>query len=217
MPVKVGLKHIERWNESLENQVLRYESEPIRKGEIVFYGPSHFTRWSERWGFTPLREAVLGKSGAQCCINRGFGSSCSEHQLYYYPRMVRPLEPSVLVYYCFGNGAAFGYTHEETWEIAQRVIAYAQADFPGIRIYICGLGGSPGMSDETRARKVQENSYIVDFVKNNPNCFYINILDCEPLNSPDVFVADGVHYNEKGYRLFAEFFREQLKDELDRF
>ena len=98
MPVRVGLKHIDIWNDSMEKAVQAYEQEPIEKGQIVFYGPSNFTRWSAKYGHIPLREALLGKSGRPCAFNRGFGSSCSEHQLYYYPRMVRPLEPSVLVY-----------------------------------------------------------------------------------------------------------------------
>ena len=67
MPVKVGLKVIEIWNSSMEKEVLRYEEEPIEKGKIVFYGPSNFTRWKrEKWGMTPLSEAVVGKSGAKC-------------------------------------------------------------------------------------------------------------------------------------------------------
>ena len=110
MPVKVGLKVIELWNSSMEDQVSEYEKENAEKGQIVFYGPSYFTRWSEKWKMIPLKDAVKGKSGAQCCINRGFGSSCSEHQLYYYPRMVRALEPKVLVYASHANGASFGYS-----------------------------------------------------------------------------------------------------------
>ena len=40
MSIKVGLKHIEIWNDSMEKAVCKYEEEPIHKGEIVFYGPS---------------------------------------------------------------------------------------------------------------------------------------------------------------------------------
>ena len=78
MPVKVGLKFIEIWKSSMEEAVCEYEKEPLQKRKIVFYGPSYFTRWSEKWDMIPLREAVKGKSGAECCINRGFGSSCEE-------------------------------------------------------------------------------------------------------------------------------------------
>ena len=97
MPVKVGLKYIEIWKDSMENAVCNYEKEPIVTDQIVFYGPSYFTRWSPKYGMRPLREDLVGKSGAPCVINRGFGSSCPEHQLYYYPRLIRPLAPRVLV------------------------------------------------------------------------------------------------------------------------
>ena len=77
--IKVGLRYIEQWKESLENQVLAYEREEAEKGQIVFYGPSNFTRWSAKWGVTPLRDELLGASGNPCVLNRGFGSSCPEH------------------------------------------------------------------------------------------------------------------------------------------
>ena len=123
MSVKIGLKYIDIWNDSMEQAVCEYEKEEIKTGGIVFYGPSNFTRWGEKYGHRPLKDDLLGSSGAQCCINRGFGSSCPEHQLYYYHRMIRPLAPKVLVYSPFGNSRAFGYTTEATFELAQRVVA----------------------------------------------------------------------------------------------
>jgi hypothetical protein len=217
MPVKVGLRFIEIWKSDLEKEVVRYEEENAPKGQIVFYGPSNFTRWGERWGMTPLREEIVGKSGAPCAINRGFGSSCSEHHLYYYSRMIRPLEPKVLVYSCYGNSESFGYTLEETWEIAQRVIAYALTDFPDIHVYICGANVRANMSDAERAKRRECNSWAREFAEKTPNCFYLDTLDYAPLNDPDIFVSDGVHFNQEGYHRYAEFFRQALKDELERF
>ena len=99
MPVYIkDLKFIDKWGESLENQVLAYEKEPLRKGEIVFYGPSNFTRWkTAKYGNPDLREAIVGESGAPCCINRGFGSSCSEQEDPK-PRLMQqgaPLSPTI--------------------------------------------------------------------------------------------------------------------------
>lgn len=70
MPVKVGLQFIEGWKESMEDEVLAYEKEPVVKGQIVCYGPSNFTRWSAKWGNTPISEMLPGKSGKPCVINR---------------------------------------------------------------------------------------------------------------------------------------------------
>jgi len=220
MPVRVGLQYIEKWNSSMEDAVRKYEQEPLEKGQIVFYGASNFTRWGRgtRWDHKPLREVMLGKSGKPCAVNRGFGSSNAEHQLYYYPRMVRPLEPKVLVYSPFGNYRGFGYSLEEVWELAQRVIMYALTDFPGIQIYItCGQWHVKDNVEEATARAEKTKALVQEFVANTPNCHLVNVFDHEPLRDPEIFVEDGVHYNQKGYDLYADFFKEVLKEELDRF
>ena len=219
MPVKIGLKHIDLWNESLEKQVQKYEEETVEPGQIVFYGPSNFTRWGAKWGHRPLREDLVGKSGKACCVNRGFGSSCPEHQLYYYDRMVRPLAPSVLVYNCTnGNGGLFGYTWEESWEISQRVIAYALTDFPDLHIYLEGAGISPkGKELGQIEERIKQNAVLQEFAANTPRVFYVDKMSYTPLHCDDNFVADGVHFNQDGYDIYADFYREVLKDELKRF
>ena len=218
MPVKVGLQYIDIWKESMEEVVCEKEKEEYPEGQIVFYGSSSFTRWSSKYGFMPLRQALLGKSGAECCVNRGFGSSCSEHQLYYYPRMIRPLKPKVLVYTCYGNGGSFGYSLEEIWEIAQRVITYALTDFPGIHIYLCGPGNTKRQTEADLEKKRRFAEMEKEFAEKTENVFFLDLLNYEPIRSrKDIYVEDGVHFNAEGYQLFGEMFREMLKEELDRY
>ncbi len=217
MPVRVGLQYIEKWKSSMEKEVLKYEEEPIQKGQIVFYGPSNFTRWSAKYHHTPLSEAIVGKSGKACAINRGFGSSCAEHQLYYYPRMVRPLEPKVLVYSGFGNYRSFGYSVDEVWELVQRVVMYALTDFPGIHVYLCSAQHHRTDTEEAYPLYEKSNALMQEFCKNTPDCHYLNIYDYKPLQREDIFVEDGVHFNQKGYDLYKDFFMEALKKELDLF
>lgn len=216
MPVRIkDLKYIDKWGESLEKQVVAYEQEPIRKGEIVFYGSSMFTRWKEqKYGNPILREEIVGASGAPCCINRGFGSSCSEHMLYYYHRMVKPLEPRVLVCYFFGNYSIFGYTPEEAWEIGCRLIDYVRNDFPDIHIYLGGAHRSLNMTEEEETVKRLLNSWGEKFAEENENCFFANPFDEPFMERKDIFVADGGHFNRVGYGLYADFWRRALKEEL---
>jgi hypothetical protein len=217
MPVKVGLQYIDAWQESMEEQILAYEKEEVITGQIVFYGPSYFTRWSERFGMVPMREVLRGDSGAPCAINRGFGSSCAEHQLYYYPRAVRPLQPKVLVYSFTANGPSFGYTNEESWELAQRVVAWAECDFPGIHIYL--LGSYPprdarNLNDEQNARRLDDT--VRAFCAKKETRFF---LDAKPAfeNAPRDVFAEHIHFNQKGYDISGAFFREALKEELEKF
>ena len=218
MPVKVGLQYIDLWKESMEEVVCEKEKEQYPEGQIVFYGSSSFTRWSEKYGNLPLRKALLGKSGAECCVNRGFGSSCSEHQLYYYPRMIRPLRPKVLVYTCYGNGGSFGYSLEEIWELALRVIAYAQTDFPGIHIYLCSPNNTKNQTEEALEKKRRFAEIEKEFAEKTENVYFLDLLNYEPLKSrKDIYVEDNVHLNNEGYQIFADMFRKMLKEELDRY
>ena len=214
MPVRVGLQYIEQWKDSMENAVRKYEDEAAPCDQIVFYGPSYYTRWSEEWGHTPLRRVLLGKSGAECCLNRGFGSSCPEHQLYYYHRMIRPLAPRVLVYGSWGNSEAFGYSNEEAFELAQRVVMYALTDFPKLRVYISGAIATRGMDETKLARRMEYNEMLRKFAVETPRCTYFDPLSYAPLNADDIFIEDGVHYNQKGYSIFEDYYKEILKDEL---
>jgi len=218
MPVKVGLKHIEIWDESMEAEVLEYEKENPEKGQIVFYGPSYFTRWSKKWGEKPMREVLLGKSGKECVVNRGFGSTSSEHHLYYYPRMIKPLEPKVLVYCCaMGNGLAFGYSVDEIWEISQRVLAYAKTDFPDLQIYICGTLPKKDMKDSHIETRLSLDEKMRTYAKEHKDCHFIDIMGYAPMRSNDIFIEDGVHLNPHGYEIFTELFKEALRDELDNY
>lgn len=217
MSIKVGLRFIEKWGESLEKQVLRYEAENAPTGQIVFYGPSDFTRWSSHYGIKPLREVLLGKSGQPCAINRGFGSSCAEHQLYYYPRMVRPLAPSVLVYATMGNMAAFGYTPEETWALEERVLTYTRTDFPDCKLFVLGPNPRKTNTKERLEAASAHNALARAFAKATPNCVFFDPYEYTPLLDESLFVEDGVHFNQRGYDVYTAFFQNVLKDELAKF
>ena len=218
MSVKVGLKFIEKWKTDLEKQVCDYEAENAEPGQIVFYGPSNFTRWSTKYGMTPLREVLLGASGKPCCVNRGFGSTCPEHHLYYYHRMVKPLAPKILVYFPgIGNGLGFGYTIEEQWEMAQRVMVYAKTDFPDLKICLLGLNLYKASKGSRYEISKKFDSWLREFAEEMPDCRYISTSDYVPLHRDDIYVEDNVHYNQEGYRIYGDFFKEALKDELAQF
>lgn len=212
--IKVGLKFIEKWKTDLEKQVCDYEAQNSPKGQIVFYGPSNFTRWSAKYGMTPLAEALPGASGQPCCVNRGFGSTCSEHHLYYYTRMVKAIEPKVLVYSPgLGNGLGFGYTAQELWELAQRVMVYAKSDMPQLRIYLVGMNLAKRKSEAAQ----NTNEWMRAFAEEMPDCTFLDPTEYAPLHREDIYVADNVHYNQEGYQLYADFFREKLAHELAQF
>ena len=216
LAVKAPLKQFENWN--IEGDIQRFEAENAEKGQIVFYGPSNFTRWSREWGNIPLREALLGKSGKPCCVNRGFGTSAPEHHLCFYSRVIRPLEPKALVYSPgLGNSFLFGYTAEETFRLAQRVVQYARNDFPDMPIYIVDMSLFKQKGKEKYPLYKAYSEWLRELCDAVPGCTFLDVNAYEPLNSWDLLAEDKIHFNAEGYRRYAEFFKEALKHELDQF
>jgi lysophospholipase L1-like esterase len=121
------------------------------------------------------------------------------------------------VYSSHGNSEAFGYSNEEAWELAQRVIAYALTDFPGIRIYLTSANRTKDMSEQDIVNRQAYNAMVKEFAEKTPGCFYLDTFEYEPLGRQDIFVEDGVHFNAEGYRIYGEFFKEALKEELEQF
>lgn len=219
---------MEKLNIREESGAQRLENKPILKNRILFYGDSSFTRWTDRWGHREMEDDLVGRDGNTTVINHGFGTSCAEELLYYYPRLVRPFEPRALVLKVFGNDIDFGYTPEESMMLLSRVIEYAQVDFPGIKVYVCDTGvglktlGMPRW-DEAKARY---NQLAEEFCNSRENCYFVRQTQSplfyetpEDVGNPqkirkDIFVKDMNHFNQTGYDLYAEFFREVLKDIL---
>lgn len=221
MPVRVNLKR-------LEGSIVNFERAPVVKGRILFYGDSFFTRWKpEPWGHPSLESVIVGESGTECTLNHGFGSSTAEELLYYYPRAVKPYEPRAIVYKTFGNDMLFGYSPSDVLEISARLFEYARTDFPGIRLYLFGPEGNRKPTTDYHIRKREYDSLLRHYASQHEDCTYISIME-SPLFfydrddmgdftkvREDIFVEDGVHFNRKGYELFAKFFKKELASILE--
>ena len=215
----VRLKNIRR----LEKEVIAYEEQEIETGKIIFYGDSGFTRWKEKFGHRPM-EADLKN-----VINHGFGSSTAEEQLYYYERLILPWKPKAIVNMTHGNDWDAGYTAPEIIFLQSRLFEYARRDIPGIRFYVCNVrpsvknreGGS-----HLRAHEIEYNELLEAYCRKHDDCTLVDhwnnplfFVDPNRIGEydnirEDIFIEDKIHYNQTGYDLYAEFYREILKDEL---
>ena len=55
------------------------------------------------------------------------------------------------------------------------------------------------------------------YAEENENCFYVDTFDHPFMQRKDIFAADGSHFNRVGYGLYADIWREALKEELKKF
>lgn len=224
--VKVSnLKRLEK------KYVLEYEKEEIQKGLIMFYGDSFFTRWSSQWGGLQrsLEEDIRMKDGSRAIINHGFGTSTAEEQLYFYHRLVKPWEPRALVLHAHGNDAGFNYSPEEILFLQSRLIEYARYDMPGIRFYLCDVAPKKLTINDKgfyHYHSQQYNQLLEEYCARHDDCTYVcHTSSALFYNEPsdvgsydtirtDIFVEDQIHFNQKGYELYKEFFLQVLDDIL---
>lgn len=218
---------------SMEDRVARLESYPVKKGRILFYGHSLFTRCSiepiNHWGHPVLEECVLAKDGSPACLNHGFGTSCAEHLLYYYHRLVLPYEPRALVLVSASNDFARGYSPVEVMQVMARVIDYFQADFPGAPVYLMSFMPSlrgKGTKEPLKHLRKEYDSLAKAYCDMKEGVNFISLVDApffyeneEDIGDfdkirEDIYCEDHTHLNSFGYEMFMDFVKEQLSDIL---
>ena len=111
----------------------------------------------------------------------------------------------------------FGYTAEETFRLAQRVVQYARNDFPDMPIYVCGFGLFKLQNRLKLPIYAAYEQWLKELCDEIPGCTFLDQGAYEPLQSWDIYVEDKIHFNNEGYLRYADFFKKVLKHELDQF
>lgn len=196
------------------------------QGLIMFYGDSGFTRWSERHKHRPLEEDIRHKDGSRAAVNHGFGTSTAEEQLYNYSKLVKPWAPRALVLLALGNDMAAGYSAEEVMFLQARILDYARHDFPGIKLYLCNRRPILKTPSAAGVSIIEEyNELVSAYCQRHEDTTLVDHKDCPELWEPghagevghvrsDIFVEDEVHFNQKGYDIYRDFFLRVLDDLL---
>ncbi len=210
-----------------ESNISAFEKETVDPGKIVFYGSSGFTRWSEKYGNTPLEDQILAKDGSKICVNRGFGGSTVHELLYYYYRVILPLKPKALVVTSFLNDYGFNYTNEEIMELLSELFENARNDIPGIKIWVTDYRPTAKSASDTAIKKRNElNKMLKDYCDKHDDTKLIELSKAgffymapgfagtyRNINE-NIFIEDKVHYTQEGYNKVAEVFKAAIDEVL---
>lgn len=168
---------------------------PPPKGSIVFLGSSSFRRWD-------LDRYFPGRG----LINRGFGGSQMEDALRYLDRIVLPIEPRAVFLYEGDNDTGRGKSPETVASQFRDLAAKIHADLPEARIVFVSIKPSLRRWHLIEvARKA--NDLIREACAESDLLEYVDaatpLLGADGLPRPDLFVEDGLHLNDAGYRIWA--------------
>lgn len=191
-----------------ESAIERFEEadrrNPPPENAIVLTGSSSIAFWNED---------APGDLAPLTVIARGFGGSIMHDLLHYLDRVVLTYQPRAVLIYEGDNDTFRGMPNDLIIEHYQEGIGRIHAELPEARIYlvtvkpsIARLAQWPAASElNQRLRAVaahDQRIHVIDVAT--------PMLDASGQVLDDIFVADDLHLNEKGYTIWAAAIREAL-------
>lgn len=183
-----------------EPDIAAFEAEDSRvrrmPGAVVFVGSSSFRLWAT------LHQDLPGI----VAINRGYGGSRVYDSVHYADRIVTPYQPRAVVFYAGDNDLQEGRTPQEVAHDFAAFVQRVRAAQPGLPIAFVSIKPSP-----VRAHLLPQvrsaNLLIRDYAARHQVAYldvYTPMLDARAQPREDLFVADRLHMNEKGYAIWAQ-------------
>jgi lysophospholipase L1-like esterase len=147
-------------------------------------------------------------------LNRGFGGSHLADSAHYADRIVTPYRPRAVVVYAGDNDLAAGKTPEQVRDAYREFVTKVRAKLPTVPIIYIGIKPSP--SRWKLADKAQvANRLITEAQRGDSAQRFVDVwgpmLGADGQPRAELFLADKLHMNEKGYKVWAEMLKPLLK------
>lgn len=164
---------------------------------ILFVGSSSIRMWET------LRRDFPGFK----VINRGFGGSQFEDVNHFAERIVAPYRPKKIVVYVGENDIDAKQTPENVLEDFRTFVAFRDKNLPGTPVVFISLKPSilrwnmwPEMKKANDLIKAEAGKHKrVEFAD-----LAAKMLGADGRPLPDIFIADNLHMNAKGYAIWRE-------------
>ena len=174
-------------------------------GAIVVTGSSSIRRWHPtlKQDLAPLT-----------VIPRGFGGSTMQDVEHFLDRIVLPYEPRAVVIYEGDNDTgAYGVPPAKIAGRLEAIVGRIHAALPSTRVYVMSV--KPSLARVAVWDKAQEtNALYQRLAADNDQVSYIDVatpfLRADGKVMDDIFIADGLHLNEKGTRIWASTIKAAL-------
>lgn len=173
---------------------------PPAKGGLVFTGSSSVRLWKTLAQDFPQHRV----------LNRGFGGSEIVDSIHFADRTILPYAPRMILLYAGGNDLNNGTTPDRVIADFKAFTAKIRAQLPEVEIAYISVAGNPARWSQVE--KVQAvNNAIETWIKDQPRMKFINVfapmLGDDGLPRPNIFVADKLHMNPEGYKIWAKVIR----------
>lgn len=170
------------------------------QGKIVFVGSSSFAKWKDINQYFP----------GYPIINRGFGGSNLLDVILYVNETITKYNPKQVVIYCGENDLASSDTVSPEIVLDRFSVLFNLIRKQlGNKSNITFISIKPSVSRWRLENKIIEaNILIANFIAKQKNANYINIHNAMLLGDgsvmKDIFIADNLHMNAKGYAIWQK-------------
>ncbi len=191
-----------------EGDIRKFESadslQPPPQGAILFVGSSSIRMW----------ESLAQDFPDYQVINRGFGGSELSDAVYFANRIILPYKPREIVVYAGDNDLANGKEPERVLNDYQQLVRLIHQQLPQARIGYIAI--KPSLARWNLVKKIkQTNNLIRKYSSHDHLLAYIDIftpmLGKNGKPKKELFAADGLHLNRKGYELWRKVVKPFLK------
>jgi len=190
-----------------EREILAYEKQDSlsmpAKGQILFIGSSSFRLW---------KSFEADMKGLPASFNRGFGGSTLADALYYFDRMVVKYQPKWVIMYEGDNDLAKGKLPQQIAAEYDEFKARLKKQVPGAKLVF--VAARPSLARVAIVDKQKELNALIkakgDYFIDMHSPFY----SADGSLMMDIFVADKLHLNEKGYAIFAQQIRQFVQSTI---
>ena len=184
-----------RFSEEIDTFVTWDSKNSFPQGGILFVGSSSIRLW-------PTAIAFPDKP----IINRGFGGSELSDVIHFYEQVIKPYSPSRIFLYAGDNDIGYGKSADQVFEDYLEIVARLQKDLPESELVFISIKPSSARWDKW-PEMARANRMVSEYALDHNNLGFADLAT--PLlesdgNPKDVFVEDGLHLNEEGYRLWRK-------------
>ena len=192
-----------RWEREIAAFEASDQTNPPPKDCIVFVGSSSIRKW------TSLAADFPGSP----VIDRGFGGSQLADSVNFAERIVLPYHPRQVVIYAGGNDINAGKSPEVVYGDLVALVQKIRARLPYVAIAY--ISSAPNPARWAQVENVKRlNSLAAAYCRHHRVAF-INVfplmLGPDGLPKPDIYVADRLHMNSRGYAIWKDAVGPYLK------
>lgn len=194
--------HSERWEKDVAAFEAVDRTNPPPKGCIVFVGSSSIRLW---------KTLAVDFPGLPV-VNRGFGGSQLADSVNYAERIITKYQPREVVIYAGGNDINAGKNPDLVFGDFVALVKKIQEGAPKAKIGFIAVAPNPARW--AQVEQVKRVNQLAREYCDEHGLFFINVyplmLGPDGTPKPDIFVADRLHMNEKGYALWKDAVRPYL-------